>query len=195
MYKIVICGSQKAGKGEAKAFFLELFEEHKMDNIFTLKFAEPMKNYNEWLGYDDECDISVTKNRSFYQELSDLTKAHYGDEVFVDVFKASHLSIEEDFDDVDVIIVDDCRYPRELDVCKSLGYYSIFVDCPEEVRKKRAEADGTDFITNHNSEQFVPQLESRCNFIVTNDTDDLFDLKRQVEFIFNEILGKGNYAA
>ena len=195
MHKIMLASQAHGGKSSVKGFLLDLFEERGENNVITLKMAEPMKNYTEWIGFDDENNPDVTKSRLFYQELSDLTKKHFGKMVFADTFKASHLAIEEDFDSIDAIVMDDCRIPFEFDLCEELGYTSIFIDCDEEVRKERAEKDAVVFSPNHNSENEVHLLKTRCNYIIDNSGSNLLDLKANVEWVFDQIIAEAKYHA
>lgn len=193
MYKTAIIGNAHSGKTSVSSFLMDFFEEkfNEIDksykDIYTLKFAEPMKCYDEYIRDNIEC--TLPKQRRFYQELGDLTKKYYGKKVFAEIFETTTKEIEEDFDNVGLILSDDCRIPFEFDSCKKLDYISIFVDCDKEVRKERAKKDGVDYSPDHNSENEVYLLRDRCDYIITNNGDNLLDLKRDVEVIFNDIVG------
>jgi len=193
MYKIAIIGNAGSGKTSTSGFFMEMFEEkfNEIDktykDIYTLKFAEPMKCYDEYIRDNIEC--TLPKKRGFYQELSDITKKYYGKKVFAEVFETTSKEIEEDFDNVGLIICDDCRTRTELNSCRKRDYITISVDCDEETRITRAKADGIDYMPNHNSENEVHLLKDKCDYVLDNSTDNLLDLKKQVEIVFNDIIG------
>lgn len=88
------------------------------------------------------------------------------------------------------VVISDCRYERELERAKSLGFVPVFVDCPEEIRQRRlAERDGEPMdreAANHPSEStiFPPlQPEGRSFYVCNKGTFE--ELHRLVDMILD----------
>lgn len=185
MIKISVIGNSQSGKSSVCDFLKEFLEENGAVEVITLKFADAMKEYTEYLG--------VAKKRGFLQDISDVTKKYYGDDVFINTFKASDaICCESDNDyqsyySIDAILNDDCRYITEINAVNSLGYKTIFVDALMADRIARSEANGYEIIDSHSSENQVSSLKGLCDYYINNN-EDLLNLKAQCEYVFNGIM-------
>lgn len=157
MLKIGIIGQQCAGKTTAANFMSELF-----DDYCFVKFADPI--------YATLHALNQKKNRAFMQEFGDFAKKHFGEMIFVECFKRTILTLEEerkhDINYKYAIITDDIRRIYEFDMCKELGFKIFSIDAPVDLRKKRAENLGLEFLENHNSETEIPKIIYKSNFMV-----------------------------
>lgn len=162
---IAIVGPQCAGKTTfAKATGFEI-----------VKFAEPLYAVNRAIG--------VKKNRSFMQEFSDLVKAHFGRNYFINKFAR----LTEAFPDRQ-FVCDDVRYSRELNYLKNRGWSVVYIDADEAVRRTRATRLGLEFLPDHPSESGVAGLADMCDVYLDNSHLQIDDLEKmaQLELINNE---------
>jgi len=185
LIKISVIGNSQSGKTSVCGFMKEFLEEAGYTNIVTLKFADALKEYTEYLGVD--------KNRGFLQDISDATKKYYGDDVFINTLKAADaICCEAEADgqsqyNVDAILNDDCRYITELEVVNELGYLTIYVDAPMDCRVKRSIENNVGINDSHSSESEVTFLRGRCDYYINNNKD-MLSLKAQCEGVFNGII-------
>lgn len=156
MFKIAVIGSQCAGKTTVAEKLMFQFHHSRL-----LKFAKPH--------YDVLRVLGQGKNRAFMQKFSDVAKEHFGQDIFIEAFKMNCKELEKK--SPDLIVCDDLRYQKELDAAKALGFYTVFVDADEEIRRQRAERQGLAFITGHNSEAEVDSLKTQADIIILNNGD------------------------
>lgn len=182
MIRFAFIGSSQSGKTSACEFMQEFFGEQGIHDIITLKMADPIKEYEDILG--------VSKSRGFSQELADLTKKYYGDDIFIKTFITSDKICSEDVDDwqtlplCEVLLSDDVRTLEEYNAVVKLGYITIFVDAPMADRIERSKANGYEIRDNHSSENGVRKLISFCDYVINNDGNNLLDLKAKCEQVF-----------
>jgi dephospho-CoA kinase len=157
--KFAICGKQCSGKSS----IMEIIGDEFDADVFTFKFAEPI--------YDVLSIMNISKNRLFMQEFSDLAKKHFGGDIFQKIFEENVKVFENEspHDMIELVVCDDVRYPNELNVCKKLGFYTVYVHAEDNIRKKRAELQELVFNDQHNSEQSVPRLMADCDYIIDNN--------------------------
>ena len=160
--RIVFIGNQGAGKTTA----LESVYKSS-SNGFYFKFAQPI--------YDVLKAIKQEKHRAFMQQFSDLAKEHFGNDIFN---KIAEKILEEKIS-CSNIYCDDCRYFAELDLLKKYDFKAIFIDTPEDVRKKRI---GNMFKNpNHNSELEIYDMKNMCDAVISNDDSvSLYTFKESV---------------
>jgi dephospho-CoA kinase len=173
MLKIACIGQQCSGKTTLAKFFMK---EHIHN--FHIKQADPIYKSIEALGYK--------KHRAFMQEFGDLAKKHFGLKVFTEAFTKSVKDTEIDiinrdlfddgYSDNALIINDDVRFDWELDNVKELGFITVSIICPAEIRKQRADRQGFEFLEEHNSEIEIPNLIPKADWIIDNSdlTKDRF---------------------
>lgn len=145
--KIALIGGQCAGKTTIMEAVRSSFESSAI-----LKFADPI--------YGALKALEKPKNRAFMQDFGDLAKKHFGEYVFVDAFREKSNAITS----VDLIACDDVRRTYEAELVHELGYFIVFVDTSEEVRKLRADALGLSFMPNHNSESEIASLRRYAHY-------------------------------
>lgn len=185
MIKLAIAGNSHSGKTSVKDFIREFLEEKGITETITLKFADPLYDYLDY--------IDKPKNRGYLQDMADLTKKYYGDDVFVNTLIASDKVCTEEYEGesswdspkfCDAIIVDDVRTKIEYEAVVKLGYITIFVDAPMADRIERSKANGYEILDQHNSEIDVMKLKPFCDYIITNNGNNLLDLKAKCEQVF-----------
>jgi dephospho-CoA kinase len=168
MYKIAVIGQQCSGKTTAANFFAEHFT-----HVYRHKIADPI--------YAAIAALNKPKHRAFMQEFGDLAKKHFGNEIFAEIFEHAVTEREvevtnmENINAIDrpypapdnvLIVCDDVRFQFELDRAKKMGFKIVSIWAAPEVRKARSEAQGFDFIENHNSETEIPSLIEQADFII-----------------------------
>lgn len=178
MFKIAVIGQQCAGKTSAAYHIGSRF--FKAPGY--VKHAQPIYAVNGVLDVD--------KNRAFMQQFGDLAKEYFGEYIFRDLFVMEVEALDAEGHH-DGIVNDDTRFPFEMAVLQELGFESIFVDSPSEVRRARSEALGFEFIENHNSEIYVPQLKEHSSYIITDDGLALDELYDRCDEIMEHILRGG----
>lgn len=184
--KIAVIGQQCSGKTSAAKLFKKYF-----DASYVVKIADPI--------YDTLAALRQDKHRSFMQQFADLAKEHFGENVLVDVFIENVKFIEKQKQQEDMmsgkernalIVCDDIRFPYELGTVRELGFNLVAVKADTEVRKQRAEAQGFDFIENHNSELLVPQLIPKADFIIPElPLYSIDQLDEHCQDILRQVLG------
>jgi len=164
---IAIIGSQCAGKTTVANAIAKRVGARSV----VVKFADPHYAILDILGQK--------KNRLFMQEVSDVCKKHFGDDIFVKLFEKAYDPLWAHFQ---IVFCDDVRYQKELDMVKKLGFKTIFVNCSSGQRMARALANNLAFNESHNSETEVESLRPQCDFIIENDLGD--DIDAQIATIF-----------
>lgn len=156
MIKIAVLGQQCSGKTTVCQTLNELcFSKHGK----FIKFAGPI--------YGALSALKREKCRGFMQEFGDLSKKYFGEHVFVDAFKQAVLEEQKS----NFILCDDVRRTYELEAVRGLGFFVVYVHADDDVRKRRAESQGLDFIESHNSETEVPSMRNLADYcIINNDT-------------------------
>jgi dephospho-CoA kinase len=166
---IFFLGQQCAGKTSAAKTLQTIIPNA------IVKFATPLYMINEAL--------QIPKNRAFMQEMSDLAKKYYGQDVFVRIFERTYGHLGN-------LINDDCRYKLEVAMLQEESWRSCAILADTHIRKQRAEKLGLSFIENHPSELEVPESVSKCDYIITNN-GTLSDFQRKVRLLANHNLPKG----
>jgi len=139
-----------------------------------IKFAQPHYDILKVLGQE--------KHRLFMQELSDLCKKHFGDDIFVKIFENSASRYENQNSLlVKSLICDDLRYKIEFDSCVKNNWLMIYVESKDELRKERSDKLGLAWNPNHNSEQ-THLFKNNCEYTIENN-GTLENLK----IVFNEL--------
>jgi len=165
--KIAICGYACAGKSEVYKFLKSITKDSI--HIHLLKFAEPHYQVLNILQQE-------TKNRLFLQDFSDLAKKYFGKDIFVKIFlqKAKHDMY------IQYTVCDDLRYKIEFDAVKENGWFTIFVDADENLRKQRSDELGYVWNPNHNSEKELHLFKNQC--------DAIFDNNSSFQHLYNQIM-------
>jgi dephospho-CoA kinase len=167
---IAIVGHQQAGKTTCDNFLSEC-----MTTTYILKIAQPLYKILDIFG--------LPKDRAFMQEQSDLLKKHFGDDIFIKQFINNMEMLEYDFN----LVCDDIRYQNEFDTVKSDEWVTIGIKADEKVRMERAFKNGLDFLPNHSSEEEIDSIILQCDYIVENNTNDLYAFKQNVYDIYSEL--------
>jgi len=150
--RIAIIGQQCSGKTTVAETISQGFEDPRL-----IKFADPI--------YGALGVMRQEKHRAFMQDFGEMVKRHFGEHVFVDIFK-KRVNHEHRFEQA--LICDDVRRDYEAEACVDMGFKIIYVTAPVEIRKARAEAQGLEFIENHISETQVPSLAKYANVGIIN---------------------------
>lgn len=186
--KIGIIGQQCAGKTTAANFICEQFDETEV-----IKFADPI--YATLKAHQQE------KNRAFMQEFSDVAKKYFGKNIYVECFKENVKEIELILAKKDsilmidnprpkirknLIICDDIRYASEFAVAKELGFDVISIDASTDIRKKRAEKLGLDFIENHSSETEIFEIIYKADYVIIDQGISKRKLKKYLKKVLKQ---------
>ena len=171
---IGITGKLEAGK---TTLAKEIQSHHKTGGVHILAFAKPLKDmcvnifgfsYNDVYTtegktkYNGDWDMTP---RVFMQKLGQGLRDAIGADVWVKLLKKQIL---EKKDIYDIIIVDDCRYPEELNMIRSLGGITVRVIRPNHV----AISGG---LKNHPSEQDIPDDMLDYEFVNEGTIEDLWN--------------------
>lgn len=176
MLKIAICGKACSGKTTVAQIIREELDPLK---IVTLKLATPIYNTLEAL--------DQKKHRAFMQQFGDLAKEHFGEGIFVRVFKSRVRMAEAS--GVFAALCDDLRFPYEMDAMKQMGFITIYIDSGFYARTTRAQNLGLDLGSSHSSETSIDQLRPMCDYVVDNG-GGFTRLTEQVKLILSELMPK-----
>lgn len=159
--RIAITGKQCAGKTTLLKFFIKKYGGKE------IKFIDKLHQINGLSG--------VPKNRGFMQDMGEAIRKYFGKDYFVKDFikRASETS--------DNLFCDDVRKIIEFDTVKKTGFFTIYIDADNEIRKKRAENLGLDFIEEHPAESEIELLKDMCDIIIKNDDT----LQKLEDFVAN----------
>lgn len=174
MHKIAVVGQQCSGKTSAAKY---ISGRHFGETII-LKHAQPI--------YDVLAILGKAKHRAFMQGFGTLAKEHFGKLVFLQLF-AMEIGALEAESHYDLIMNDDTRFPFEMDLLKELGFKVIYIDAPRVIREGRANALGLEYLENHESELFVPQLEDSADYVIHDDGITMKELYHECNVIVNSI--------
>ncbi len=184
--KIALVGQQCSGKTTAAVAIMEHLKNIGAVEITDIvKFAQPIYDVLDVLGQK--------KDRAFMQRFGDLAKCSFGELVFVQIFKDLIKSMDKHCVEYIGLICDDIRRKYELEAARELGFKIIYIDSPEELRRKRAEATGLTFIPCHNSETEVPFLKDHADYVIEDrglTMDELAEKSRKVADMIVEVQGE-----
>lgn len=171
---IGITGKLEAGK---TTLAKEIQSHHKEGGVHILAFAKPLKDMcNSYFGFTYN-DLYTTEGKKKYNELWGMTAREFmqrlgqglrdaiGPDVWVKLLKC-HILKKKDI--YNVIIVDDCRYPEELQMIRDLGGITVRVTRPGH----EAISGG---IKNHPSEQDIPDDMLDYDFVNDGTIEDLWN--------------------
>lgn len=175
MHLIAVIGSQCAGKTSAANYIGDRFYSEPRH----IKHAQPIYDVNEIMG--------VYKHRAFMQGFGDLAKKHFGEHVFLDIFRHEVKDLYAE-DHYDVLINDDTRFPFEMDLLKELGFFTIYIDATREVRMQRAKNLGLEFIENHNSEIYVPEIGKKADLYIHDNGLTLTQLQMRITELYWKVI-------
>lgn len=166
-FVLTISGKQGSGKSElAKRLVKKFLEESKKESI-TLKFADPLYEMQDAL-HEILNDYGIRRPKKdgyLLQWLgTEYGRKHITENIWVDILKTRLEGIPE----CNPIMIDDCRFENEFDILKSLGCLMIRLECPEYLRKQRANSWRTD--TEHASEVGLDRYSSENKFDLHIDT-------------------------
>ena len=148
--KIAVVGKQCSGK----TTLVNAINERLGNCAKVVKFADPI--------YSVLNILNKKKNRRFMQGFGTLAMQCFGEDVFCSLFSENIKSLEESSKCCG-FLCDDVRRYFEYDTAIGLGFMTVFVDTPVEVRKKRAKKLNIEFIENHESEMHVDSMKKLCN--------------------------------
>ncbi len=176
---ICICGKARSGKGTVSDYLFELFSKDNK-KVIVSPYTKYLKKYIEEITGDviDEDN----KPRELLQNLSkDVIKGILGDEDFFIRRQVEDINFYSYF--FDVVLINDVRFPKEIDVLKtkydqviSIGIKRINYDDKLTDRQKN---DVTE-VSLDNYNEF--------DFVINNDNID--DLKKLVNDIYISIREK-----
>ena len=171
---IGLSGKLESGKSTLAK---EIQKHHSEGGVLITAFARPLKDMcNSYFGFSHN-DLYTTEGKIKYNEFWGMTPREFmqrlgqglrdaiGKDVWVKLLKNSIL---EKKDIYKIIIVDDCRYPEELQMIRDLGGITIRIIRPDHV----AVSNG---IKNHPSEQDIPDEMFDYEFANIGTPEDLYN--------------------
>lgn len=156
--KIAIVGEMHSGKTASVNF---LVTQRILDgaNPTIVKFADPL--YKAQYLFSN----GLVKQREFLQELSDLAKKHFGENILNELFIQRVRNCERAGLDV---FCDDLRTPSEFETAQKLGFTTIGIRAADEVRLARNPRTFTG--AGHVTERDVKQVICQCDVIIDNNS-------------------------
>ena len=128
----------------------------------VLKFAGPIYHVQDEVY--KQAGLPTVKNRRLMQAIGDMVRTHVRNDYFEKVMEEA---IAKSM--ANLIIVDDMRFPGELDLARKLGAFTVQVVAPHELCNQRGERLGTWSESSHNSEIGLP--DSEFDQVIVNDGD------------------------
>lgn len=170
LFKVAFCGKMGAGKTASTLAALGLLKAIYGDSAagFVIKFAQPI--YATVRAFH-----RGEKPRVFMQRLGDLARREFGDDIMEKIFEENFAGLvtqelpsrQEKYI---LIMSDDCRFIKEWELLKNLGFTIIKVEADDEIRAKRIGETFTN--VKHRSETEL--LKIKPDFIINNNEDDQF---------------------
>ncbi len=122
----------------------------------------------------DDTPIQKGKNRTLLQFIGTEVGRNLDESLWTNLFEAK----VEELGDAK-IINDNLRFPNEFDCLKHLGFTTVFLDTPVNIRRERYEqkygVPMTDGQLNHSSEAYLDEICDNCDVVIEN-THALTDL-------------------
>ena len=176
MPKQIVSLSGKKGCG--KSYVAHQIKQHlsKSNEEPSIKsFADPVRSIvkfitkteysTEELKQDkvkDEVALTISGTSFTFRQLLQLVGTEMGRSIHPDIWVDYMKRTLEEVDNKDsTIIIDDTRFPNEIDFINEGGSTSIYITSPESV-----EDDA------HESEQHHPYLYSNCRYVLNNKKKD-----------------------
>lgn len=161
-----------AGKAHSgKTYLANKIKEVVNFPVTILKFADPLYFYLQ--------AIKQQKDREFLIKLADLTKKYFGDNIFVNTLQKQI----QDKRSIVFIVVDDVRYEAEAKMLKKEGFFLIYLDTPDEIRKQRAATLNMPFIEEHPSESGVAAVADFANVVVSSSDFNIVNVLKSVNWV------------
>lgn len=169
MRLFVLLGKARVGKTTLAEQAAKVAYENGFKPIL-LPFAKPLKDMAKEKGYDK--DTMPEEYRKFCQEYGSQ-KREEDEDYWVNLWYDEVKRIfEADSDSERVVIVDDCRYPNELQLIHELNGTTLFIHSGE-----RELPDANAEWRNHESEVLANSLDNSddtdlldvCTFHIAND--------------------------
>lgn len=144
------------------------------------RFAEPLKEALPRL-LGRPIDKKKPEDRLALQRLADLIKDIYGDLHFTNLLKRKILYDLASHPDFDVFpIVDDVRFPHEVEMLKGIGILTVEVRASDEIRRSRISIHSE----NHASETALDGY--RFKYHITNE-GTLDDARSAIEDLLRTV--------
>jgi len=161
MIRIAFVGKLHSGKTTALNKIWELAEKERKLPLL-MKFAKPLYNSQTcFLGN------SAEKHRLFLQDLSTLSKKHFGQDILSKCFVREIKRLEEHMPNKIVLLCDDVRVQSDFDTAKECGFTIIGIAASDKIRKKR---NPKLFVgTDHETEINVDELIDQSDILVDGD--------------------------
>jgi len=133
----------------------------------------------------------IPKPRIGYQMHGQMMRRLLGENIWVDkCFNSikSYLSRSDERHGILSIVITDLRQPNEYERCREAGFVIVRVNCPDELRIKRARASGDNFAEEdmeHETERYIDTYD--VDFEIDNSRT-LDETYRQVDRIMKMIM-------
>jgi hypothetical protein len=116
-----------------------------------------------------EVPVQEGKNRTLLQLLGTEVGRALDENIWTNIFEAK---VEELGPDAK-IINDNLRFENEMDSLERLGFFTVYIETPDEIRSARYEAEyGVPMNPaqlSHASEKDLPKIRERCDVLLVND--------------------------
>jgi hypothetical protein len=168
LIKLAFCGKMGTGKTLSTLISLGLLKDKLGDNSsgFVIKFAQPIYAALRALH-------RAEKARVWMQRFGDLSRREFGDDVFERIFEENFVGLTTNElpnrpEQYVLIMTDDCRFIKEYELVKNLGFTVIRLDTDDEIRARRIGDTFTN--TKHRSEIELEQFEPE--YIIENNEEN-----------------------
>ena len=171
---IAFTGKLESGKSTLAK---EIKKRHTEGGVHMLAFAKPLKDMcNSYFGFSFE-DLYTPEGKKKYNPMWNMTTREFmqrlgqglrdaiGSDVWVKLLKVSILDKKDIYD---LIMVDDARYPEEINMIHELGGVVVRVTRPGHT----AVSNG---IKNHPSEQDLPDELIDIDLINDGTPEELYE--------------------
>ena len=174
-----IAFSAKAGSGKSEAV-KTASEMLGIGNSVIVKFADPL--YDLMHLVQDYMGMDRHKDGKFLQLIGTDWGRDKDPQIWTNKFKekVDQIGFQQ------IILCDDVRMENELELVKELGFFTIRINRPEELRSQYLVGRNT----SHKSEIELDDKESLFDFVIENNSDSVKIFKNQVRLAIMTALSK-----
>ena len=194
---IGLCGKMGSGKDYIAGILCKDYLNDSKRIKMNVSFADQLKMCAMFLDSNRtvDCppeDIATVYKEYFVTKPSDVRRhiQTYGEglrsqnpNIWVYTLYVEMLK-QWDVNGVNVFVISDVRYPKEVEFIKNIGGYVIRVDAPQRTRDLYLRYEN-ESINTHISETFVDTLST--DYTISNDVNDSDELRGQLDVIMGVI--------
>ena len=181
MTKIIylICGRPRMGKTTVGNFIKDFYDKNSSSKCAVTYFSKTLKNYaKDYFGWDGSPE---TKPRELLQYMgTDYIRNKLGKTDFVIKRTLEDIEILSSF--FTIFVVDDTRFPMEIETCKELAKNVV------SIKVERPNFDSDELTIEQKNHEVETSLDNyqKFDYIIIND-GSLEDLEKKTIKIIGEI--------